>query len=89
MVNNDFFRGLSGRLSALLPMAEELREELRTKIEQQVKRSFAELDVLSREEFDQQARALGRAETRIAELEKLLQQLEAQLNSIDPASSDG
>ena len=58
MFNNKFLEDLSARLSALIPLAEEVREESRTKIEQLLKSSFAGLDLLSREEFDAQRQAL-------------------------------
>ena len=72
MFNNSFFEDLSSRLSAIIPLGEEVRDDLRTKIEQLLKSSFANLDLLSREEFDAQRQALGRAEKRIEELEQTL-----------------
>ncbi|MFT5843865.1 MAG: hypothetical protein ACI80L_002667, partial [Pseudohongiellaceae bacterium] len=39
MFNNKFVEDLSARLSAMLPLAGEVREELRTKIEQLLKSS--------------------------------------------------
>lgn len=44
------------------------------------------LDVVSREEFDAQADILARTETRVAELEALLEQLSARLD--EPARGD-
>jgi BMFP domain-containing protein YqiC len=75
MFNNSFFEDLSSRLSAIIPLGEEVRDDLRTKIEQLLKSSFANLDLLSREEFDAQRQALGRAEKRIEELEQTLDEL--------------
>ena len=75
MFNNSFFEDLSGRLAAIIPLGEEVRDDLRTKIEQLLKSSFANLDLLSREEFDAQRQALGRAEKRIEELEQTLDEL--------------
>ncbi len=88
MLDNNFLRELAQRLSAILPMAEELSGELRTKIEQLLKQSFAELDLLSREEFDAQAKALKRAEQRIQELESLILELDSKLTEIERRSSD-
>ena len=88
MFDKSFFEDLSSRLSKLLPMAEEVREDLRTKIEQQLKKSFAALDLLSREEFDAQASALKRAETRIQELEATLAELSTRLDEIEQPLSD-
>ena len=87
MLDNNFLRELSRRLSAIFPMAEELGGELRTKIEQQLKQSFSGLDLLSREEFDAQTKALKRAEQRIQELESLVQELDAKLAEIEQKSS--
>ncbi|MDG1026595.1 MAG: accessory factor UbiK family protein [Gammaproteobacteria bacterium] len=75
MFNNSFFEDLSSRLSAIIPLGEEVRDDLRTKIEQLLKSSFASLDLLSREEFDTQRQALDRAEQRIKELEQSLTKL--------------
>lgn len=87
MLDNNFLRELSRRLSAILPKAGKLGGELRTKIEQQLKQSFAELDILSREEFDAQAKALKRAEQRIQELESLVLELDSKLTEIERRSS--
>lgn len=86
MLDKSFLQDLSARLSSLLPMAGEMREELRTKIEQQLKKSFASLDLLSREEFDAQSNALKRAEARIQELENTLAELGSRLDEFEKAS---
>ena len=83
MLDKSFLDELSKRLSSLLPMAEEVREEVRTKIEQQLKKSFAALDLLSREEFDAQRNALKRAEQRIQELEATLAELGTRLDELE------
>ncbi|NKB34740.1 MAG: accessory factor UbiK family protein [Pseudomonadales bacterium] len=80
MIDNSLLNDLSKRLSALIPAASGLRDELRTKIEQTVKATFQEFDLLTREEFESQAQALQRAETRIAELESLINELEKRLD---------
>ena len=83
MLDKSFLDELSKRLSSLLPMAEEVREELRTKIEQQLKKSFATLNLLGREEFDAQRNALKRAEQRIQELEATLAELGTRLDELE------
>lgn len=88
MLDKDFLEDLSKRLASLLPMAAEVREELRTKIEQQLKKSFAALDLLSREEFEAQSNALERAESRIQELEATLAELGSRLDELEQASPD-
>ena len=89
MLDKSFFNDLSQKLSALLPLAEGLREQMRTNIEQQLKRSFASLDLLSREEFEQQSRALQRAEQRVAELEATLARLDARMTQLESAGTGG
>jgi BMFP domain-containing protein YqiC len=87
MLNNKFVEDLSARLSAILPFAGEVREELRTKIEQLLKSSFAGLDLLSREEFDSQRTALERAEKRIKELEESLNELGQMMEQLEGQST--
>jgi BMFP domain-containing protein YqiC len=87
MLDNSFLNDLSSRLAALLPAAENLRDEARTKIEQILKKAFADLDLLSREEFEAQAESLSRAKQRIEELERLIIELEKRLDSL--AESQG
>ena len=87
MFNNKFVEDLSARLSAMLPLAVEVREELRTKIEQLLKSSFASLELLSREEFDTQRNALERAEKRIKELEKSLHELGDKMEQFEGQST--
>ena len=87
MFNSKFVEDLSARLSAMIPLAEEVREELRTKIEQLLKGSFAGLDLLSREEFDTQRTALERAEKRIRELEESLSELSEKVDQFEGQSA--
>ena len=87
MFNSKFVEDLSARLSALIPVAEEVREDLRTKIEQLLKSSFAGLDLLSREEFDAQRTALERAEKRIRELEESLSELTEKMDQFEEQST--
>ena len=87
MFSNQFFEDLSARLSALVPLAAEVREDLRTKIEGLLKSSFAGLDLLSREEFDAQRTALERAEKRIRELEESLSELTEKMDQFEEKST--
>ena len=87
MFNNKFVEDLSSRLSAMIPLAGEVQEELRTKIEQLLKSSFAGLDLLSREEFDAQRTALARAEKRIRELEESLNELTEKMEQFEGQST--
>ena len=87
MFNSKFVEDLSARLSEMIPLAEEVREDLRTKIEQLLKSSFAGLDLLSREEFDAQRTALERAEKRIRELEESLSELTEKMDQFEEQST--
>lgn len=86
MLDNAFLKELSERISRLLPAAENMRVEIRTKIEQALRSGLSELDVLTQEEFAAQSEALARAEQRIAELEALVGGLEKRLNELETAS---
>ena len=77
---NSIINEIAQRVSSLIPANNDIREELRTKIEQTVKSVFHKLEVLSSEEFESQAQTLKRAEHRIAELELLINELEKQIN---------
>ena len=74
---------LSAKLAGLMPAANELRQETRAKIEQALKQGLKELKVLSREEFDAQARALDRAQQRVTELETLIADFESRLATLE------
>ena len=74
---------LSARLAGLIPAANELRHETQSKVEQTLKHGLKGLDMLTRDEFDTQARALDRAQRRVADLEKLIADLESRLATLE------
>ena len=82
-MNKRLLDELSARIAGLMPAANELRRETRTKVEQTLKNGLKELDVLTREEFDAQARALDRAQQRVTELEALITDLESRLTMLE------
>ena len=86
MLDNSFLKDLSDRLVTLLPAAESLRDDVRNKIEQTLKKAFASLDLLTREEFDAQVQSLERSKQRIEELENLVTELEKHLDTMNSAS---
>ena len=86
MLDNSFLKDLSDRLVALLPAAESLRDDVRNQIEQTLKKTFASLDLLTREEFDAQVQSLERSKQRIEELENLVAELEKHLDTMNSAS---
>ena len=87
MFNSKFVEDLSARLSAMIPLAEEVREGVRTQMEQLLKGSFAGLDLLSSEEFDAQRTALERAEKRVRELEDSLRELSEKIDQFEEQSA--
>jgi len=86
MLDNSFLKDLSDRLVALLPAAESLRDDVRNQIEQTLKKTFASLDLLTREEFDAQVQSLERSKQRIEELENLVTELEKKLDALNSPS---
>jgi BMFP domain-containing protein YqiC len=83
MLDNDAFRELSQRLSALLPAASGMRDEVRTKIEQTLKQGFKELNLLTQDDFQVQADSLQRAQQRINDLELEIRELESRLETLE------
>jgi BMFP domain-containing protein YqiC len=82
MPGQRFIEELSARITALMPFASELNEDMRKKLGQLLQKGSAELDLLSREEFQSQASALARAESRISELEVEIRKMEKKLDEI-------
>ena len=86
MLDNSFLKDLSDRLVTLLPAAESLRDDVRNQIEETLKKAFASLDLLTREEFDAQVQSLERSKQRIEELENLVTELEEKLDALNSPS---
>ena len=84
-MDKKFFDQVTGRVAAILHQAEALgknvREEVKDKIEEQLKNSLGSLNVISKDEFDAQSAALKRAEARIEDLEKKINQLEVEIEN--------
>ena len=89
MLDNNAFEELSRRLSALLPAADGVRDEVRTKMEQTLKKGFTELNLMTQDDFEAQAIALQRAQQRITDLEADIQVLEARLDKLDSGGKAG
>ena len=86
MLDNSFLKDLSDRLVTLLPAVESLRDDVRNQIEQTLKKAFASLDLLTREEFDAQVQSLERSKQRIEALENLVTELEEKLDALNSPS---
>jgi|TARA_B110000444_G_C18674329_1_gene516743 hypothetical protein len=82
-LDKKFFDQVSERVAAILPKAEALgknvREEVKSKVEEQLKNSLGSLNVISKDEFEAQSAALQRAQIRIDDLEKKISQLESEI----------
>jgi BMFP domain-containing protein YqiC len=87
MLDKQFLDDLNSKIAQLLPRAGELGDDFRTALRQLVQKSFSELNVLTQEEFDSRVRALERAEQRVVELEKEMQELEQELEKVNKQSS--
>jgi ubiquinone biosynthesis accessory factor UbiK len=71
MLNSDFFDSLARQLSALLPPSlHSLRTELEHNFRDTLQIVFSKLNLVTREEFEVQARLLEKASKRIAALEQ-------------------
>ena len=76
MINNELLENLSGKITALLPMATEAKEDVEKSIQELLGSTFARLNLVSRVEFDAQLKVLSRAEEHIAKLEEKIARLE-------------
>jgi BMFP domain-containing protein YqiC len=76
MLNNEFLNNLSARITRLLPLATEVKEETEKSIQQALQSAFSRMNLVTREEFDAQMKVLERAERTIAELETKIAALE-------------
>lgn len=77
MIDQEFLKGLSRKLAAVLPAADQARQKLESELYQLLQRNLAQLDLVSQDEFQAQVRVLEQAQQRIAELERKLDALES------------
>ena len=79
-MDKKFFDQVTERVAAILPQAEALgqnvRNDVKDKIEEQLKNSLGSLNIISKDEFDAQSAALQRAQVRIKALEEKVSRLE-------------
>ena len=78
MLNAKIFEDISAKLSAVANSspAKDIEKNMRALLAQ----GFAKLDLVTREEFDVQTQVLARTREKLAALEKLVAELEAQRN---------
>jgi ubiquinone biosynthesis accessory factor UbiK len=79
MLNAKIIEEISSKLSAVANSspAKDVEKNMRALLSQ----GFAKLDLVTREEFDVQTQVLARTREKLAALEKLVAELEAQRNS--------
>lgn len=81
MINKQIFDDIAEQISRKLPQLNALGQDVSDNIKALVQQNLSKLDLVTREEFDAQQRALQRAEEKIAELESLLNELETRLKT--------
>ena len=79
MINKQILDDIAEQISRKLPQLNALGQDVSNNVKALVQQNLSKLDLVTREEFDAQQRALQRAEEKIAELETLLTELESQL----------
>ena len=79
MNRNSILSEISNRLLTLLPLTDNLKSQIHSKIDSALKSAFEEFGLLSKEDLNQERIALERALARIAELEKQLDGFETEL----------
>lgn len=89
MIDKQFFEDLSQQIAKLLPQAAAVGEDVRVAISAVMQKGFARLDLLTREQFDGQQRALARAEERLAQLESEMAALEKLVAQLAEAQGSG
>ena len=79
MNRNSVLREISNRLLSILPLTDNLKNQIDSKVSSALKPAFEEFGLLTKEELNQEQIALERALARIADLEKQLDSLESEL----------
>jgi ubiquinone biosynthesis accessory factor UbiK len=81
MLDPKFFDDLARRLSNALPAgAKEIQQDVEKNLRAVLQASLSRLDLVTREEFDVQARVLARTREKLDKLEKTVTALERQSN---------
>ncbi|TFH75444.1 accessory factor UbiK family protein [Gammaproteobacteria bacterium LSUCC0112] len=79
MINKQILDDIADQISRRLPQLNALGQDVSDSVKGLVQQSLGKLDLVTREEFDAQIRALQRAEAKIAELEAAVNALESRL----------
>jgi BMFP domain-containing protein YqiC len=82
MLDNQTINRLSNKIGQLLPSGlQQVKSDFETQIKTLLQQQLAQLDFVSREEFDIQSRVLQRTRTKLEVLESKLDQLEKKLSN--------
>lgn len=79
MINKQMLDDIADQISRRLPQLNALGQDVSDSVKGLVQQSLGKLDLVTREEFDAQIRAMQRAEAKIAELEAAVNELESRI----------
>lgn len=81
MLDNQTINRLSDKIGQLLPSGlQQVKSDFETQVKTLLQQQLAQLEFVSREEFDIQSRVLQRTRSKLEALEQKLDQLEKTLN---------
>lgn len=80
MLNKQILDDIAEQIGRRLPQLNALGQDVSDNVKGLVQQSLGKLDLVTREEFDVQVRALQRAEDKIAELEAIVTELESRIS---------
>lgn len=84
MINKQVLDDIAEQIGRKLPQLNAVGQEAADTVKMLMQQSLGKLDLVTREEFDAQQRALQRAEQKVVELEHQLAELEAALKPSAP-----
>ena len=89
MLDPKLFDDLARRLANALPTgAREFQQDVEKNLRTVLQASLSKLDLVTREEFDVQARVLARTREKLDKLEKTITALELQSTVSEPSEAD-
>ncbi|MBK1734202.1 hypothetical protein CKO15_02665 [Halorhodospira abdelmalekii] len=90
MLDNKTIDELAQKLTANLPAGvREFHEEVEKNVRASLQAGFSRLDLVTREEFDAQAKVLARTRAQLDELSRRIAQLESQRQQGDKSNAAG
>jgi BMFP domain-containing protein YqiC len=89
MLDPKLFDDLARRLADAVPTGvREIQQDMEKNLRAVLQASLSKLDLVTREEFDVQARLLARTREKLDKLEKTMTALELQSNVSEPSEAD-